>query len=97
MLEVAGHLTLDLAESLLDDGLGIKDATPYNILFRGAEPLFIDVLSIERRDPQDPLWLPYAQFVRTFLLPLVLHGRRVEKHSVERVCLTPRTNQELQG
>jgi SAM-dependent methyltransferase len=75
MLEAAGRLTLDLAESLLDDGLGIKDATPYNVLFRGAEPVFIDVLSIERRDPRDPLWLPYAQFVRTFLLPLVLHKR----------------------
>jgi SAM-dependent methyltransferase len=75
MLEAAGRLTLDLAENLLDDGLGFKDATPYNVLFRGAEPVFIDVLSIERRDPHDPLWLPYAQFVRTFLLPLVLYQR----------------------
>lgn len=75
MLEAAGRLTLDLAENVLDDGLGFKDATPYNVLFRGAEPVFIDVLSIERRDPRDPLWLPYAQFVRTFLLPLVLHQR----------------------
>jgi SAM-dependent methyltransferase len=75
MLHAAGCLTLDLVESLLSDGLGIKDATPYNVLFRGAEPVFIDVLSIERRDPHDPLWLPYAQFVRTFLLPLVLWQR----------------------
>jgi SAM-dependent methyltransferase len=75
MLEAAGRLTLDLAENLLDDGLGIKDATPYNVLFRRVEPVFIDVLSIERRDPQDPLWLPYAQFTRTFLLPLVLNQR----------------------
>jgi len=75
MLEAAGRLTLDLAENLLADGLGFKDATPYNVLFRGAEPVFIDVLSIERRDSHDPLWLPYAQFVRTFLLPLVLNQR----------------------
>ena len=75
MLQAAGGLTLDLAESLLDDGLGFKDATPYNVLFRGADPVFIDILSIERRDPQDPLWLPYAQFARTFLLPLLLHQR----------------------
>jgi predicted RNA methylase len=33
--------------------------------------VFIDVLSLERRDPGDPAWLPYAQFVRTFLLPLL--------------------------
>ena len=100
MLEAAGRLTLDLAENLLDDGLGLKDATPYNVLFRGAEPVFVDVLSIERRDPNDPLWLPYAQFVRTFLLPLVLQrrfgipleslllGRRdgVEPEEAYRVC-----------
>lgn len=75
MLACAGHLTLDLAENLLADGLGFKDATPYNVLFRGAEPIFVDILSIERRDPRDPLWLPYAQFVRTFLLPLALNQR----------------------
>jgi hypothetical protein len=34
MLHSAAGLTLDLAESLLDDGLGLKDATPYNILWR---------------------------------------------------------------
>ena len=71
MLYAAGQLTLELAERLLTDGLGLKDATPYNILFRGPEPVFIDILSIERRDPNDPTWIPYAQFLRTFLLPLL--------------------------
>ena len=71
MLHAAGLLTLDLAQALLADGLGLKDGTPYNILFRGPEPVFIDVLCFERRQPGDPTWLPYAQFVRTFLLPLL--------------------------
>jgi len=71
MLHAAGVLTLDLAQGLLEDGMGLKDATPYNVLFRGPEPVFIDVLSFERRDARDPTWLPYAQFVRTFLLPLL--------------------------
>ena len=71
MLHAAGKLTLDLAESLLAEGLGLKDATPYNVLFRGSEPVFVDILSFERRDPGDPVWLPYAQFSRTFLLPLL--------------------------
>jgi SAM-dependent methyltransferase len=71
MLHAAGMLTLDLAQSLLAGGLGLKDATPYNVLFRGPDPVFIDVLSFERRHPGDPTWLPYAQFVRTFLLPLL--------------------------
>jgi SAM-dependent methyltransferase len=75
MLHAAGELTLDLAQSVLSGGIGLKDGTPYNILFRGPEPVFVDVLSFERRRPGDPTWLPYAQFVRTFLLPLL-----VQKH-----------------
>ncbi len=71
MLHAAAGLTLDLAEALPNDALGLKDATPYNVLFRGPDPVFIDVLRFERRDPHDPTWLPYAQFVRTFLLPLL--------------------------
>lgn len=75
MLYVAGMLTIDLARELLNDRVGLKDATPYNVLFRGPEPVFIDLLSFERRDPGDPTWLPYAQFVRTFLLPLIANRR----------------------
>ena len=75
MLEAAGRLTLNIADDLLHDGLGIKDATPYNVLFRGTQPVFVDVLSIERRNPLDPIWLPYGQFARTFLLPSVLNRR----------------------
>lgn len=71
MLHRAAALTLELALGLLPESLGLKDATPYNILFRGPQPVFIDVLSFQRRDPGDPAWLAYAQFVRTFLLPLL--------------------------
>lgn len=72
MLHRAGALTLDLAEDLLKDDRGLKDATPANVLFRGSQPTFVDLLSIERRNPADPLWLPYAQFIRTFVLPLLV-------------------------
>src|SRR5690242_8151541 len=65
MLHAAGALTLDLAEAALQEGFGLKDATPYNVLFRGPHPVFVDVLSFERRDPLDSTWMPYAQFVRT--------------------------------
>ncbi|MEO5815177.1 MAG: class I SAM-dependent methyltransferase [Gemmatimonadaceae bacterium] len=73
MLHAAGCVTLSLALELLESGKGLKDATPANVLFRGSQPVFIDLLSIERRDATDPLWLPYAQFVRTFLLPLLVN------------------------
>ena len=83
MLQAAGALTIDLAASLLEDGLCLKDATPFNILFRGPVPVFVDLLSFERRDSRDPIWLPYAQFVRTFLLPLLVHKKlRLATHEV---------------
>jgi len=46
-----------------------------NVLFSGPRPLFVDVLSFERRHPCDPIWLAYAQFVRMFLLPLLVNDR----------------------
>ncbi len=70
MLREAGLLTLRLAETLLREGQGLKDATPWNVLFRGAKPVFIDALSIEPRDAHDPLWRPLAQFFSTFVYPL---------------------------
>ena len=73
MLHSAASLTLDLAEKLLGEDVGLKDATPYNILFRGAKPVFVDWLSFEKRDPLDPTWIPQAQFVRTFILPLLVN------------------------
>jgi SAM-dependent methyltransferase len=75
MWAAAAHLTLDLCRELLNEGWILKDATPLNILFRGAQPVFIDVLSIERADPTQPLWIAYAQFIRTFILPMLAHSR----------------------
>ncbi len=69
----AGELTLELCGQLLHEGWILKDATPLNILFEGSRPVFVDVLSIERRDPRSPLWLAYGQFARTFLLPLAAY------------------------
>lgn len=71
MLHAAAGLTLDLAEAALQEGFGLKDASPYNVLFRGAQAVFVDLLSFERRDPLNSTWLAYGQFVRTFLLPLM--------------------------
>lgn len=77
MLHAAGRLTLDLAQEALAEGFGLKDATPYNVLFRGPKPVLVDVLSVERRDPTDVVWRAYAQFVRTFLLPLAADRARL--------------------
>ena len=73
MLHAAGTLTLRIARMLLRNDLGLKDATPFNVLFLGPKPIFIDVLSFERRDGGNPIWLPEAQFVSAFLLPLLVY------------------------
>jgi len=67
----AADLTLRLAGQAIDAGWSLKDATPLNILFHGAQPVLVDVLSFEPRDPHSGVWLAYGQFVRTFLLPLL--------------------------
>lgn len=74
MLHAAAVLHLDIAETALKEGFGLKDASPFNCMFNAAQPIFLDWLSFERRDPRDPTWLAYAQFVRTFVLPLLLHA-----------------------
>ncbi len=66
----AADLTLDFAEQQLSIGRVLKDATPLNVLFEGSRPVFVDVLSTEARELDNPLWTAYGQFVRTFLLPL---------------------------
>ncbi len=76
MLWAAGRLTLDIGHAVLAENYGLKDATPCNILFRGSQPVFIDALSFERRQPGDPAWKPCAQFIRSFLLPLLANRRR---------------------
>src|ERR1700761_4507476 len=68
----AAELTLRLCDEALQDGWLLKDATPLNILFIGARPVLVDVLSFERHDPGSSLWLAYGQYVRTFLLPLLM-------------------------
>src|SRR5262249_3269321 len=75
MLHAAARLPVDPPPAHQPAKLGLKDATPYNILFRGPRPIFVDVLSFEQRDPGDPTWAPYGQFLRTFLLPLLVNQR----------------------
>jgi SAM-dependent methyltransferase len=73
MLRAAGELTLDIASRAVSHGFGLKDATPFNVLFDWQAPVFVDVASFEARDPLDSRWLAYAQFQRCFVLPLAAY------------------------
>jgi len=68
----AADLTLNLCEEALREGWVLKDATPLNILFVGPRPVLVDVLSFEPWDTSS-IWLAYGQYIRTFLLPLLMN------------------------
>jgi 2-polyprenyl-3-methyl-5-hydroxy-6-metoxy-1,4-benzoquinol methylase len=68
----AADLTLNLCEEALHSGWVLKDATPLNILFVGPRPVLVDVLSFEPWDGSS-LWLAYGQYIRTFILPLLMN------------------------
>jgi SAM-dependent methyltransferase len=74
MLFDAGEFTLRLAEDALNNGLMLKDATPWNVLFSNGRPVFCDILSFEPW-MERKIWNAYAQFQRTFTLPLYAHKR----------------------
>jgi hypothetical protein len=73
MLRDAALLTLDINLASLDEDLVLKDATPYNVQFKGSRPVFLDVGSWEQLKPGEP-WAGYRQFCMQFLYPLMLQG-----------------------
>ena len=75
MLRDAALLQLDLLLASLDEGLILKDATPYNVQFDGARPVFIDVGSFERLREGEP-WAGYRQFCMQALYPLMIQAHR---------------------
>ena len=71
MLKDAALLQLDLLLAAVDHGLVLKDSTPYNVQFRGARPVFIDIGAFERLRGGE-LWVGYRQFCMLYLYPLLL-------------------------
>lgn len=70
-LKDAALATLEIQRQALARGMWLKDASAYNIQFRGGKPLLIDTLSLEAL-PKGAPWIAYAQFCRHFLAPLAL-------------------------
>ena len=77
LLESAALLTLDLRSQLLAIGLDLKDASAFNVQFRGMQPVFIDLGSVEHWRP-NPSWNASRQFIEHFINPLAVgSGERV--------------------
>ena len=70
-LKRAALLTLSIEQLAMEHGMTLKDASAFNVQFRGARALWIDTLSFEIYEP-GALWRPYLQFCRHFLAPLAL-------------------------
>jgi ribosomal protein L11 methylase PrmA len=73
MLRDAALLQLELVRRAVEAGLMLKDSTPYNVQFRGARPVFVDVGSFEPLREGEP-WAGYRQFCMLFLYPLLLEA-----------------------
>ncbi|NDB02646.1 MAG: class I SAM-dependent methyltransferase [Flavobacteriaceae bacterium] len=77
----AALLTLKLQNYALERGFSLKDASAYNVTFHKGRAIFIDTLSFDFYQKDQP-WRAYKQFVMHFLSPLVLahyHGAEVLK------------------
>ncbi|MDQ4049645.1 MAG: methyltransferase [Actinomycetota bacterium] len=73
MLKDAALLQLDLLEGALAENLTLKDSSPYNMQWRGAKPVFIDLGSFERLREGES-WVGYRQFCMLYLYPLMLRS-----------------------
>jgi hypothetical protein len=73
MLKDAALLQLDLLLAALERDMVLKDSTPYNVQFKGARPVFVDVGSFERMREGEP-WVGYRQFCMLYLYPLLLRS-----------------------
>ena len=74
-LKDAALATLRIQQLAFEHGMSLKDASAYNIQFRGCKPVFIDTLSFEKYREGLP-WVAYRQFCQHFLAPLALMSYR---------------------
>jgi hypothetical protein len=75
MLRDAARLQLDLTIAALAENMTLKDASAYNVQWRGARPVFIDTASFDVWEEGEP-WVGYLQFCQLFLYPLLLTAYR---------------------
>ncbi|MEH1030138.1 class I SAM-dependent methyltransferase [Micromonospora profundi] len=71
MLRDAALLHLEILRTALAGGFTTKDGSAYNLQWRGAKPVFIDIGSFEPVRDGEP-WAGYRQFCQTALYPLLL-------------------------
>ncbi|MBM7086958.1 class I SAM-dependent methyltransferase [Micromonospora humidisoli] len=73
MLRDAALLHLEILHRALEAGFTTKDGSAYNLQWRGATPVFIDIGSFAPLGGGEP-WAGYRQFCQTLLYPLLLQA-----------------------
>lgn len=73
LLKSAALLQVQLHIEALEAGFDVKDASAYNIQFRGCKPVFIDIPSFAPYR-ENAYWIGYKQFCEHFLAPLALNA-----------------------
>jgi hypothetical protein len=78
MFKDAAIAYLDVLEALVRRGLTLKDTHPWNLLFDGTRPVFVDITSITPLSVR-PFALDYDKFCRYYLHPLILMSQGQER------------------
>lgn len=73
-LHGAAQLTLQLQKEAVDAGFDLKDASAWNVLYSGTQPVFCDLLSFTPLRERN--WWALGQYARHFVLPLLLSRHR---------------------
>ena len=82
MFKDAARAYLDLVDQLVRDGLTLRDTHPWNLLFDGCRPVYVDLTSI-RSIPASGQCIAQDKYHRYYLYPLLLmtHGQeRIARH-----------------
>lgn len=76
----AACFTLDFQIELLNDDLCLKDASPYNVLFKNNQAIFVDLTSIIE-NKKSKIWLALNQFLENFFYPIIINYEKDISHS----------------
>ncbi len=82
MLKDASIAYIELLKRLLFFGLTLKDTHPWNIVFEGCQPRYVDITSIRARTEKSR-HPPYEKFLQYYFYPIALmcHGQeRIVKY-----------------
>ncbi len=82
MLKSAAILTLRITQELSNNGMQLKDAHPWNVLFDGCNPVFIDLGSVIPKR-KTKTWFPGLEFLETFFFPIILMSLDCAKEARE--------------